>query len=96
MADPVYDRIDLVTLTAAIFLAAGIVFLLAELVPQLVDLMMMPPPFERCTLKIAVAPARHPTINRLALPGRVVFYRASSDTPGRRDRPQLAPRDAGA
>ena len=44
MADPVYDRIDLITLTAAVVLAAGIVFLLAELVPQLVDLMMMPPP----------------------------------------------------
>ena len=44
MADPVYDRIDLVTLTLAVVLAAGIVFLLAELLPQLVDLMMMPPP----------------------------------------------------
>ena len=44
MADPVYDRIDVVTLTLAVVLAAGIVFLLAELVPQLVDLMMMPPP----------------------------------------------------
>jgi hypothetical protein len=44
MADPVYDRIDVVTLTLAVVLAAGIVFLLAELVPQLLDLMMMPPP----------------------------------------------------
>jgi hypothetical protein len=44
MADPVYDRIDVVTLTLAVVLAAGNVFLLAELVPQLVDLMMMPPP----------------------------------------------------
>jgi len=33
-----------VTLTLAVVLAAGIVFLLAELVPQLVDLMMPPPP----------------------------------------------------
>ena len=44
MADPVYDRIDLVTLTLAVVLAAGIVFLLAEFVPELIDLMMMPPP----------------------------------------------------
>ena len=44
MADPVYNRIDLVTLTAAVVPAAGIVFLLAELLPPLVDLMMMPPP----------------------------------------------------
>ena len=44
MANPVYDRIDVVTLTLAVVLAAGIVFLLAELVPQLVDLMLMPPP----------------------------------------------------
>ena len=43
MARPVYGT-DLVTLTLAVVLAAGIVFLLAELVPQLVDLMMMPPP----------------------------------------------------
>ena len=44
MADPVYYRTDVVTLTLAVVLAAGIVFLLAELVPQLVDLMLMPPP----------------------------------------------------
>ena len=46
MADPVYDDegIDLITLTFAVVLAAAIVFLLAQLVPQLVDLMMMPPP----------------------------------------------------
>ena len=44
MADPVYDRIDLITLTLAVVLAAGIVFLLAQIVPQLADLMMMPPP----------------------------------------------------
>ena len=46
MADPVYDDegVDLITLTFAVVLAAAIVFLLAELVPQLVDLMMMPPP----------------------------------------------------
>ena len=43
MANPVYDRIDVVTLTLAVVLAAGIVFLLAELVPQLADLMMPPP-----------------------------------------------------
>jgi hypothetical protein len=41
MADPVYNEgIDLVTLTFAVVLAAAIVFLLAQLVPQLVDLMM--------------------------------------------------------
>ena len=44
MADPVYDRIDLITLTLAVVLAAGILFLLVEIVPQLADLMMMPPP----------------------------------------------------
>ena len=46
MAEPVYedDRIDLITVTFAVVLAAAIVFLLAELVPQVVDLMMMPPP----------------------------------------------------
>ena len=43
MARPVYGT-DLVTLTLAVVLAAGSVFLLAELLPQLVDLMMMPPP----------------------------------------------------
>jgi hypothetical protein len=46
MADPVYDDegIDLITLTFAVVLAAAIVFLLAQIVPQLTDLMMMPPP----------------------------------------------------
>ena len=46
MAEPFYedDRIDLITVTFAVVLAAAIVFLLAELVPQVVDLMMMPPP----------------------------------------------------
>ena len=46
MAEPVYedDRIDLITVTFAVVLAAAIVFLLTELVPQVVDLMMMPPP----------------------------------------------------
>jgi uncharacterized paraquat-inducible protein A len=46
MADPVYDdhRIHLVTVTFAVVLAAAILFLLANLVPQVVDLMMMPPP----------------------------------------------------
>jgi hypothetical protein len=33
-------KADLVTLTFAVVLAAAIVFLLAQLVPQLVDLMM--------------------------------------------------------
>ena len=42
MADPVYNRIDLVTLTAAVVLAAGIVFLLAQIMPPLADLMMPP------------------------------------------------------
>ena len=44
MADPVYDGIDLVTATIALVLAAALVFLLAQIVPQLADLMMMPPP----------------------------------------------------
>jgi uncharacterized paraquat-inducible protein A len=45
MADPVYDdhRIHLVTVTFAVVLAAAILFLLANLVPQVMDLMMMPP-----------------------------------------------------
>ena len=46
MADPVYDDdgIDLITLTFAVVLAAAIVFLLVQIVPQLADLMMMPAP----------------------------------------------------
>ena len=44
MADPVYDGIDVITVTFALVLAGAIVFLLAELVPQLADLIMMPPP----------------------------------------------------
>ena len=43
MADPVYDRTDLITLTLALVLAAGIVLLLAQIVPQLADLMVPPP-----------------------------------------------------
>jgi hypothetical protein len=45
MADPVYDddSIDLITLTFAVVLAAAVLFLLAQLVPQLADLMMPPP-----------------------------------------------------
>ena len=39
MADPVYDRIDLIALTLALVLAAGIVLLLAQIMPQLADLM---------------------------------------------------------
>ena len=40
MADPVYDdeSIDLITLTFAVVLAAAIVFLLAQIVPQVADL----------------------------------------------------------
>jgi hypothetical protein len=46
MADPVYndDSIDLITLTFAVVLAAAVLFLLAQIVPQLTDLIMMPPP----------------------------------------------------
>jgi hypothetical protein len=44
MADPVYDGIDLITVTIAFVLAAALVFLLVQIVPQLADLMMMPPP----------------------------------------------------
>jgi hypothetical protein len=43
MADPVYDGIDAITVTFAVVLAAAVLFLLAQLVPQLADLMMPPP-----------------------------------------------------
>jgi large-conductance mechanosensitive channel len=43
MASPSYD-IDVVGLALAVVLAAAILFLLAQIVPQLTDLMMMPPP----------------------------------------------------
>ena len=36
--------LTLITLTFAVVLAVAIVFLLAQIVPQLADLMMMPPP----------------------------------------------------
>jgi hypothetical protein len=42
MANPVYDRIDLIALTLAVVLAA-VVFLLAQIMPPLTDLMMPPP-----------------------------------------------------
>ena len=42
MADPVYDRIDLITLTFAVVLAAAIVLLLSHLMPYLADLMKPP------------------------------------------------------
>ena len=44
MANPVYDDIDVITVTFAVVLAAAVLFLLAQIVPQLTDLMMMPPP----------------------------------------------------
>jgi hypothetical protein len=44
MADPVYDGIDVITVTIALVLAAALVFLLARIVPQIADLMIMPPP----------------------------------------------------
>ena len=37
MADPVYDGIDVITVTLALVLAAAIVFLLAQIVPQVVN-----------------------------------------------------------
>jgi len=43
MADPVYDGIDVITVTIALVLAAALVFLLAQIVPQLADLMLPPP-----------------------------------------------------
>ena len=43
MANPVYDGIDVITVTFAVVLAAAVLFLLAQLVPQLADLMMPPP-----------------------------------------------------
>ena len=43
MASPSYD-IDVVALALAVVLAAAVLFLLAQIVPQLADLMMMPPP----------------------------------------------------
>ena len=44
MADPVYDGIDVITVTFALVLAAALLFLIAQIAPQLSDLMMMPPP----------------------------------------------------
>ena len=46
MADPVYDddSIELITLTFAVVLAVAIVLLASQVVPDLTDLMMMPPP----------------------------------------------------
>jgi hypothetical protein len=44
MADPVYDGIDVITVTIALVLAAALVFLLAQIVPQIADPMIMPPP----------------------------------------------------
>ena len=43
MADPVYDGINVITVTLALVLAAAIVFLLAQIVPQVADLVMPPP-----------------------------------------------------
>ena len=44
MADPVYDGFDVITVTITLVLAAALVFLLAQIGPQLADLMTMPPP----------------------------------------------------
>jgi hypothetical protein len=44
MADPVYDGIDVITVTFALVLAAALLFLIAQIAPQLSDLMTMPPP----------------------------------------------------
>ena len=43
MASPSYG-IDVVALAFAVVLAAALALLLSHLVPQLTDLMMMPPP----------------------------------------------------
>ena len=43
MASPSYG-IDVVALALTVLLAAALVFLLAQIVPQLTDLMMVPPP----------------------------------------------------
>ena len=43
MANPSYG-IDVVALALAVVLAAAVLFLLAQIVPQVADLMMMPPP----------------------------------------------------
>jgi hypothetical protein len=43
MASPSYG-IDVVALASAIILAAALTFLLTQLMPQVADLMMMPPP----------------------------------------------------
>ena len=43
MASPSYG-IDVVALALAVLLAAALVFLLAQIVPQLTDLMRVPPP----------------------------------------------------
>lgn len=44
MAQSADRGIDLITLTAAVVLAASVLFLLVQIVPDLADLMMMPPP----------------------------------------------------
>ena len=43
MASPSYG-IDVVAFALAVILAAAVLFLLAQIVPQLTDLMMVPPP----------------------------------------------------
>jgi hypothetical protein len=43
MATPSYG-IDVVALALAVVLAAAVLFLLAQIVPQVADLIMMPPP----------------------------------------------------
>ena len=43
MASPSYG-IDVLALALAVVLAAAVLFLLAQIVPQLTELMMMPPP----------------------------------------------------
>jgi hypothetical protein len=43
MADPIYDGMYVITVTLALVLAAAIMFLLAQIVPQVADLVMPPP-----------------------------------------------------
>ena len=43
MADPVYDGIDVITVTFAMVLVVAVLFLLAQIVPQVADLVMPPP-----------------------------------------------------
>ena len=62
MASPFYG-IDVVALAVAVVLAAAIVLLAYQVVPDLTDLMMMPPPLS------GDGPASPPTTAQAPVPG---------------------------